>query len=111
MSSNIVCAVQHLKLANEYFNDWIREFPVSKGATVFKRYISKIEWIFNDLKSEPAFRGTVAEGLTREINSDVFLIPAIHDKIAQLPPEQRVEVEKMLDELILMHKAHKVNQQ
>ena len=44
-SSNIVSAVQHLKMAQEHLKDFNRDNPNTRGSKLFQTYIDKIEWI------------------------------------------------------------------
>ena len=47
--------------------------------------------------------------IPNEIKSDVLALTSINDKIALLPDEQRQQIEIMLDELLVINKANKVN--
>jgi hypothetical protein len=40
--SNIISAIHHLKMAQEYYEDFIREYPDSAGSRLFKSYVNKI---------------------------------------------------------------------
>lgn len=99
-SSNIVSAIQHLKMAQEHFESFAREHPGSKGAALFLGYSKRINWVFTDLKTHPMLPDVVREGIRREINSDVFAVPAIAEKAALLPPSRRDEVEDFIDKII-----------
>ena len=44
--ANIISAIQNLKMAQEQFQDFIREFPESQGSKLFNGYSKKIDWIF-----------------------------------------------------------------
>lgn len=98
--SNIVSAIHHLKLSAEHFEDFKRQHPGSKGAKLFEGYIKRIEWIFKDLVSHPFLDQDVRDGIKREINSDVFTVPAIAEKIALLNPMQRELIEIALEEIL-----------
>jgi hypothetical protein len=100
MSANIISAVQNLKLAQEQFEDFCRQYPETKGEKLFKVYVGKINWMFNDIVTHPFLTEEVRYGIKKEINSDIFAIPAIHEKVALLTPEQREMIESTLDAMI-----------
>jgi hypothetical protein len=50
--------------------------------------------------THPQLPDVVREGIKREINSDIFAIPAIHEKIALLNPKHREVLEEFIDELL-----------
>jgi hypothetical protein len=87
-------------MAQEQFEDFCRQFPDSKGEKLFKVYVGKINWIFNDIITNPFLTEEVRSGIKIEINSDIFAIPAIHEKVALLTPEQRDMIELTLDAMI-----------
>ena len=94
MSANIIGAIQNLKMAQEQFLDFCRQFPNSQGEKLFKTYVSKIDWVFKDIITHPFLTNEVRVGIKKEIESDVFAVPAILEKIALLKPEQREIIEK-----------------
>lgn len=98
--SNIVCGIQHLKLAMEYFEDFGRQHPGTKGAGLFKTYNRKLDWILKDLITHPSLPQDVREGIKREINSDLMTVPAIAEKVALLNPESREAVEELIDTIL-----------
>ena len=100
MSSNIVSAIHHLRMAEEQYEDFIRELPGSKGAILFKSYIKKIRWIYSDILTYPYINEEVKSGIKKEIESDVFAIPAINEKVALLTPEQREIIEESIDAML-----------
>jgi len=100
MSANIIGAIQNLKMAQEQFQDFCRQFPNSQGERLFKTYVSKIDWIFKDIISHPFLTDEVRLGIKKEIESDVFAVPAILEKIALLKPEQREIIEDVIDAYI-----------
>ena len=100
MSANIISAIQNLKLAQEQFEDFCRQFPNTKGEKLFKTYVGKISWMFNDIVTHPFLTEEVRYGIKKEINSDIFAIPAIHEKISLLRPEQREMIESLIDAYI-----------
>ena len=98
--SNIISAIHHLRMAEEHYEDFSREFPGSMGTRLFKSYIAKIKWIYNDIITHPYITQEVRDGIKEEIKSDVFAIPAINDKIALLKPSQREIIEETIDAMI-----------
>lgn len=100
MSANIISAIQNLIMAKEQFEDFCRQFPETKGEKLFKTYSNKISWIFKDIVTHPFLTEEVRAGIKKEINSDVFAIPAILEKVALLTPEQRDMIETTLDAMI-----------
>ena len=100
MSANIIGAIQNLKMAQEQFLDFCRQFPNSQGERLFKTYVSKIDWVFKDIITHPFLTNEVRVGIKKEIESDVFAVPAILEKIALLKPEQREIIEDIIDAYI-----------
>lgn len=100
MKADVVSFIQHIKMADEHLSSFIRDYRGSAGAIIFTRYQSKIKWMLNDLLAQPIFTQPVREGIRNEINSDVFAVPAIAEKIALLSPVQRSAVEDLIDTLL-----------
>jgi hypothetical protein len=98
--ANIINAIQNLKMAQEQFEDFCRQYPNSQGSRLFKKYSDKISWIFSDLISNPFLTEEVRIGIKTEITSDVFAVPAIIEKVALLTPDQRDIIESTLDALL-----------
>lgn len=98
--SNVVSSVHHLKMAKEHFEDFRREFPEAMGSRLFKTYIDRIDWIFRDLLAYPHLNDKVREGFKAEIESDVFAVPAISEKVALLNPAQREMIEVTIDAML-----------
>lgn len=99
--TNFIQAIHHLKISKEYFQDIQRVVGEgTKGYKLAKRYLERIEWIYNDVLSNPDFDNEFREGLKQEWLSDSFVMPAIMEKIARLTPEQREGFENILDTLL-----------
>lgn len=98
--SNVVSSIQYLKLAQEFMDDLVREKPDSIGAKIFKKYSEKISWIFKDLITNTLFTKEISDAIKKEINSDVFVLPAIMEKVSLLKPEQREIIEATIDCMI-----------
>jgi hypothetical protein len=95
--SNIISAIHSLKMAQEHFADFKREHPSSEGARLFNNYAKKIDWILLDFLTHPYLGDEVREGVKKEINSDVFAVPAITEKVSLLNPAQREMIESLID--------------
>jgi hypothetical protein len=100
MSANAVSAIHHLRMAEEHYEDFIRELPKSRGAVLFQSYIKKIRWIYTDILSYPYITDEARDGIKKEIESDVFSVPAINEKISLLTPEQRELIETTIDAML-----------
>jgi hypothetical protein len=98
--ANIINAIQNLKMAQEQFEDFCRQYPNSQGSRMFKKYSDKIEWIFGDIITNPFLTEEVRIGIKNEIASDVFAVPAIMEKVALLTPDQREIIEDVLEAYI-----------
>ena len=98
--ANIINAIQNLRMAQEQFDDFCRQFPNSKGEKVFKDYSKRISWMFKDLLTHPFLTEEVRVGIKKEIDSDIWSVPAILEKVALLTPEYRELIEEMLDGII-----------
>ena len=98
--ANIISAIQHLKMAKEHYEDFIREYPESSGARLFLSHVNKINWIFRDTITHPHVTQEVRDGIKKEILSDVFAVPAINEKVALLSPEQREMIEETIDAML-----------
>jgi len=100
MSANIISAIQNLKMAQEQFEDFMRQYPDSAGSKLFQRYVSKITWVFSDIITIPSITDEVRAGIRKEIASDVYAVPAIVEKVSLLTPEQRELIEDTLDAML-----------
>ena len=100
MSANAVSAIHHLRMAEEHYEDFIRQMPKSRGAVLFQSYIKKIRWIYKDILSYPYLNKESRDGIKKEIESDVFSVPAINEKISLLNPDQRELIETTIDAML-----------
>lgn len=98
--ANIINAIQNMKMAQEQFMDFTRQYPNSSGSRLFKKYIDRIDWMFSDIVTHPFLTSEVRDGIKHEIQSDVFAVPAIIEKVALLTPEQRELIEDTLDAML-----------
>lgn len=100
MKSNIILSIQSLRMAEEFMQDFIREFPNSRGAHIFKGYSKRINWILTDIVTYPFFGDEVRDGMRKEMSSDVLTVSAIYEKIPLLNPEQRDALESVIDSVL-----------
>ena len=100
MRSSVVQAIQHLKQAEEFMNDFVRQAPNTRGSVIFIMYSKKVRWILTDILTFPYFTDEVRLGIKTEIESDVFGVEAIHDKIPLLNPEQRAMLEELVEDMV-----------
>jgi hypothetical protein len=87
-------------MSKDFFQDCIRQHPGTKGANLFSIYTNRIEWIFKDVITTPALPAVVVQGIKKEWASDAFTVPALHEKIAVLTPEQREAIENIIDKVL-----------
>jgi hypothetical protein len=100
MRSSVVQAIQHVKIADEFMKDFVRDAPNTLGAVIFKDYSKRLQWILRDIITYPYFDDAVRQGIKVEIQSDAFAVPAIVGKIALLNPEQREMMEDLVDDIL-----------
>lgn len=100
MRGSVIQSIHHLKLADEFMNDFVRSAPNTRGAVLFQNYSRKIKWILMDIITYPLFDDEVRKGIRAEIESDAFSIPAIVEKVSLLNPEQREMLEGLIEDII-----------
>lgn len=100
MRSNIIQGIHSLRQAFEFFSDFQRSHPKTKGAALFSGYNKKIDWIYKDLVSHPLFSEEIRNGIKEEWESDIFSVNAIADKVGLLRPEKREMIEEVIDAII-----------
>ena len=99
-SSQLVDFIHHLRCAYEYMQGFKRDRPGTLVERLATNYAAKIEWMYKDLVTNPAFPIEVRDGLKNEWNVDTFATDAIREKLALLRDDQRLEIEKLI-ELVL----------
>ena len=99
-SSDVVSGIQSIRRAYDHWSSFIRERPGSIAERMFGAYCKRLEWIANDMLTCPLFPDIVREGIRREWQADNFSVPAIVEKVALLPVDQREVVENIIDRLI-----------
>lgn len=98
--SDIVSGLQHLRMAKDHFQSFILDNKNSRGSKQFGVFVKRIDWMFFDLITNPSLPQKVVDGVLHEVNSDVWAVPAITEKIALLKPEQRELLEDVIDKVI-----------
>jgi len=98
--ADFVAGIQNLRRAYDYWQSFIRDRPGTRGDKLFSQYCKKMEWIVQDLASNPLFPDIVRDNIRKEWNADQFTHPAIVDKIALLSPEQRIIIESVIDTIL-----------
>lgn len=98
--SDIASAIQHLKMAQMHLESWMMDHPGTKGVQLFRQFVKKIVWMFDQIITNPFLPAPVRAGAQHEIESDVFAVPAITEKIALLNPEQREILEDVIEKAI-----------
>lgn len=97
-------AFYHLKMAEEYFNDAIRENPATLAAAVSKKYGDKIRWIMADFRTNPSFPSYAQDEFTKEMEGDLMFHERISEKCLLLQAKQKENVEDILDALLVGEK-------
>lgn len=84
-------------MAVDFFEDFKREHPDTKGADLFETYIKRISFIPRDVITHPFLPDEARIGARKEWESDPFATSAIAEKIALLSPEVRETIELVID--------------
>ena len=92
--------LMHLRIAQLYFSSFANDNPGTRGARLFGNYSDKLEWIIKDLQNNPFLPELVRDGIKKDMQSDVLVIPALVEKIALLTEENRLAMETLVEELI-----------
>lgn len=104
MKGSLMSAIHHLRAADEYLQDFIRESVkragVTRGVQKFGDYSKRVNWILLDMKTYPHFSDEIREGLRHEMSSDAFSYVAIAEKCSLLSPQQRELMDEALDSIL-----------
>lgn len=110
MKGSLMSAIHHLRAADEYLQDFIRESMkragYNRGVQKFGDYSKRLNWILLDMKTYPHFNDEIREGLKQEMSSDAFAYVAIAEKCSLLSPQQRELMDEALDSIL---KGEKIN--
>lgn len=98
--SSAITMIHHLRMANEYCEDFIREHPNTRGAFKFIDYSRRFQWILKDIITYPHFRDEVRDGIKAEMQSDPFSYQSLVEKFALLGPQHRESLEDVVDMLL-----------
>lgn len=94
-------AFYHLKMAKEYFEDVIRQHPLSVPAKQAPGYNKRIDWIIKDFRTCHRYDDDIRNAFNDEIiKGDIMFPQEISQKILRLNPEQRDFAEKVVDGLV-----------
>lgn len=96
-ASDFVNAVINIAKARDYMLSFMRDHPSSKLGRNCRVWLGKINWLEADIVSSPAFDDQTRLALKYELNSDVFTMDAIMEKIAHLTPDQRLQIERVVE--------------
>jgi hypothetical protein len=96
----ILYSIQNLKMAQEQFDDYCRQYPKTRGADLFSMYSKKIDWIFRDIVTHPFFTRETIDMIKNELKGDPYLVSAIIEKIELLNEGQREIIEDVIDAYI-----------
>jgi hypothetical protein len=99
MSASIVTAFNKLKESKDYFLDAQRTYGGGKGSLLVAKYLTKIDWIYNDFITTPGLDKIVIDGIKEQWKSDVFVIDELQNKINLLQPDKRALIEVQIDAL------------
>ncbi len=93
-------AFYHLKMAQEYFNDTIRENEQTIAAKFSRKYASRLEWVIKDFSTTNLLPKDALETFKNDLNGDVLFHEAISRKSLELSDTQKETLEVLLDSLI-----------
>lgn len=99
-SNNVLMGFQHLKIASECFEDYVRDHRGSSLAIIFSGYCKKINWIINDFICTPGLTPELIGAVKKHLSSDLLAIPAINEKLTKLSPECLQMIEIMVDKIL-----------
>ena len=90
----------HLKMALEYFLDFKRENPNTHGGKAAKVIANKIQWCFDDFKSNPNFPKSTQNIFSLEMEQEVLLTDSISRMSLELDLKGKESLEKILEALL-----------
>lgn len=97
---NMVNFLKYVRTAEDYAASFVRDNPGTQGAQLFREYVRRLNWIANDLLTTPKFSQASREFFRTEIQADSFMLPALAEKIALLPENNRAALEEFIDSLL-----------
>lgn len=96
-ASDFVHAVVALAKARDHMLSFMRDHPTSRLGRNCRVWLGKISWLEGDIITSPAFDDQTRMALKHEMNADVFTMDAIMEKVAHLNPEQRLQIEQVVE--------------
>ncbi len=100
MSMSIVGAIHETKKAKDLFEDFGRATKGGMGEKLAKKCVDKLDWIYTQIVTIPAFSDAVRNDIRKEWSSDSWTLDALHEKILKLNPASRAFVEEVVDSII-----------
>lgn len=98
--ADLITSIHHIKIAYDLMNSFIMDNPNTNGARMFIPYTKKLNWIVNDIITNPIFPQVVRDGIREEWESDSFTLLAIDEKLAKLSVDQRNGVEVLIEMIL-----------
>ncbi len=93
-------AFYHLKMAEMYFEDTIREAPQSVAASCSRAYLKRIAWMEKDFATNPQLPRDAMQGFKDEINGDVMFHDSISSSCLNLTSNQKQSIERIIEDLL-----------
>ena len=98
--SSIVQAISALKRAKDLLEDFGRQHPNGIAANLCKRCMNRCEAIFQDIITTPGLVDTTIQAVRLEWAADGFVVDRITQLAALVSPDQREQIEDMLEQLL-----------
>jgi hypothetical protein len=96
-------------MALDYFEDANRTVPATIAGKLSKRYVERLKWIINDFATSPKIPEYAAADFKTELQSDVMFHEAISEKCLNLDVNQKIILEKIIDEIIKQESSGKTS--
>lgn len=93
-------AFYHLKMAEYYYEDTVREDPRTVAGKFAKKCVEKIKWLFLEFVTHPMLPRYAMGEWKKEMNGDIMFHEAISRKCMLLSDKQKSAIEGILDSLI-----------
>lgn len=98
--SSLMAAVDYLNLIDLFLLNFQKDNPGTKGYYLFDGYRKKINYILDDLKTNPKIPDSVRQGLKVQSSEDSIAFMSIANQAANLSPKQRELVETFIEGLL-----------
>ena len=95
-------AFYHLKMAEEYFSDVVRD-KGNRGTIaekVCREYVKRVQFIQRDFSSNPQLPSDALDLFRQEMRSDIMFHESISAKSIRLKPHQKEAIESAIDCLL-----------